>query len=103
MRIINQIPDEILQRCKFKNSPHERPDAPGIHSIAPVVQPCEDCDRTVAGRRVESQQCQSPFVYWRTQCITCKRYRNPRTGNFERLSPGEIITISRQVYLRSNK
>jgi hypothetical protein len=52
---------------------------------------------------VESQQCQSPFVYWRTQCITCKRYRNPRTGNFERLSPGEIITISRQVYLRSNK
>jgi hypothetical protein len=98
-----KIPEEIFCRLKFKRSPHERPDAPGIESIAPVVQPCDDCDRTVAGRRVESTLCQSPFVFWRTQCITCRRYRNPKTGEFERLTPGEIITISRKVYLRCDK
>jgi hypothetical protein len=42
-------------------------------------------------------------VFWRTQCITCRRYRNPKTGEFERLTPGEIITISRKVYLRCDK
>jgi len=98
-----QIPEPILSRLKFKKSPHERPDAPGIERIEPVVRPCEDCDRTVGDRRVESTLCQSPFVFWRTQCITCRRYKNPKTGEFERLTPGEIITISRRVYLRSDK
>lgn len=98
-----QIPEPILKRLKFKTSPHERPDAPGIQEIDPVVQSCEDCNQTVAGRRVESTLCQSPFVFWRTQCMTCRRYRNPQNGEFERLTSGEIITISRRVYLRGDK
>ena len=103
MRIIDQIPDEILQRCEFKQSPHDRPDAPRIVHIEPQIEQCSDCNETVVGRTVEYCQFFTPFTYWRIQCRACRRIQNPQTGVWQTMGPSQVITTHRPVFCRGDK
>lgn len=54
-----------------------------VAELKPRQQQCQDCNKTVINRTVTRTIYHTPVPHWRTKCLACKMYKNPRTGNFD--------------------
>lgn len=73
---------------------------PRITKLKPHVELCPDCGETVLDRTVAIKKCYTNKPHWRQQCVTCKKHRDPRTGEF--CLTGVEAQLAWQAYNRGN-
>ena len=90
-------------RKKIKNLSDESADLvqiDGAHRTYPLAVKrlkiqacqCEDCGQICeTGRKTEYKHYKTPASHWRKRCVTCNRWRNPETGEYD-------LTAATSVY-----
>jgi hypothetical protein len=91
------IPQAILDRITWAEG-----DLLKIAFLEQQPKPCEACGETVCDRRVQIKQHVSPKPHTRTKCITCNRFLNPETGEFD-IDASDAVAFFRSAFAKSDK
>ena len=80
------IPQEILELLEFKTDKKQPGDPDQIVGIKFTPKPCEDCGAWIERERrvrmsVSQNQLYNPHI--KHHCLLCKRYKNPKTGEWD--------------------
>lgn len=56
---------------------------PKVIKVKPIIKKCEDCGAECVNRRVEHKYNERNNS-WRSQCLSCKLWRDPLTGTYSK-------------------
>lgn len=74
-----------------------------VTKLKPHTEICEDCGVVVENRRKHYKLSDNRFgKQWRESCATCKKHKNPFTGEFD-MTAVEAVGIWREFLIKNNQ